>query len=439
MIRLLASLILTLGIVLGAMPVLAAEDSVTLIPAEGTEFEVNGRSYAGALTIAGFSEGLALTEATTVDRYLTGIKEVPFGWPQDALAAQVVAARTYLANTLRNGRSARGEEYGFDICASTACQVYAGIGYLDEPSGERWLAAVEGTGGEILTYDGQPILAVYSSSAGSRTMAVQDVWGGAPLPYLQPVDSPEEGVSPFASWEVQVPPRAFVDILSSDGHDVGGELLDLVHVVLPEGEGRATVRITTGGGATTVLASEIKGAMNRQGPSLYPDLLPGIRTDGKRLPQSLPSYNFAVSYTARSDFPRGLLAYLLPGDAARVGSVSFVGEGWGHNLGMSQYGALAMAQEGADYREILSHYYGGLTPEDAGSHLPDRVVVGLGWELNSVTVSASGRFELVADGLSVGPIAGGTWSVYLHDGELVLAPSIGYPAPADPGRTPIAF
>jgi hypothetical protein len=134
-----------------------------------------------------------------------------------------------------------------------------------------------------------------------------------------------------------------------------------------------------------------------------------------------------------------LIAYLLPGDAARVGSVSFVGEGWGHNLGMSQYGALAMAQDGADYREILAHYYGGLTPEDAGSHLPDRVVVGLGWELNSVTVSASGRFELVADGLPVGPIAGGTWSVYLHDGELVLAPSIGYLAPADRGRTPIAI
>ncbi len=439
MIRLLASLILALGIVLGAMPVLAAEDSVTLIPADGTEFEVNGRTYVGALTITGSPGGLALTEATTVDRYLTGIKEVPFGWPQDALAAQVVAARTYLANTLRNGRSALGKEHGFDICASSACQVYAGIGYLDEPGGERWVAAVERTGGEILSYDGQPILAVYSSSAGSRTMAVQDVWGGTPLPYLQPVDSPEEGVSPFASWEVQVPSDAFVDILSADGHDVGGELLDLVHVVLPEGEGRATVRIATTEGAITVLASEIKGAMNRQGSDLYPELLPGMRTDGKRLPQALPSYSFAVSFTARRDFPERVLAYLLPYDATRVGSVSFVGEGWGHNLGMSQYGALAMAQGGAGYREILAHYYGGLIPEDAGSHLPDSVVVGLGWELNSVTVSASGRFELVADGLPVGPIAGGTWSVYIHDGELVLAPSFGSPASPDPGRTPIAI
>ena len=106
-----------------------------------------------------------------------------------------------------------------------------------------------------------------------------------------------------------------------------------------------------------MLASEIKGAMNRQGSNLYPDLLPGLRTDGKRLPQALPSYNFAVSYTARSDLPQGVLDYLLPEDATRVGSVSFVGQGWGHNLGMSQYGALAMAQDGADYREILAHYY----------------------------------------------------------------------------------
>lgn len=437
MIRLPASLILALGMVLGAVPVLAAEDSVTLIPVDGTEFEVDGRSYGGALTIAHFPGGLALTEATTVDRYLTGIKEVPFGWPQDALAAQVVAARTYLANTLRNGRSARGKEYGFDICASSACQVYAGVGYLDEPGGERWLAAVRDTGGEILTYEGLPILAVYSSSAGSRTMAVQDVWGGPPLPYLQPVDSPEEGVSPFASWQVQVPSEAFVDILRADGHKVGGELLDLVHVVLPEGEGQATVRIVTTGGATTVLGTEIKGAMNRQGAKLYPELLPGKRTDGKRLPQALPSNNYAVSYTARGDVPEQVLAYLLPDDVNLVGSVSFVGQGWGHNLGMSQYGALAMAQDGADYTEILAHYYGGLIPEDAGAFLPDRLVVGLGWELNRVTVSASGRFELVVDGLLVGPIAGGTWSAYLHDDELVLAPSIDYPAPADRGRAPV--
>lgn len=424
---------LVLLIVLGlVVPAVAAEgpQSVTLIPADGTEFTIDGRTYAGEVTVAASGFGLVLRETTSVDDYLAGIKEVPFGWPDEALAAQVVAARTYLANTLSNGRSARGREHGFDICASSACQVYAGIGFLDEPSGDRWLRAVERTGGEILTLGGSPILAVYSSSAGSRTMAVQDVWGGTPLPYLQPVDSPEEGVSPFASWQIDVPSRAFVEILGADGYAVSGELIDLEHLIPLEGEGIATVNVATTGGTATVQGTDLKGAMNRQGPDLFPAILPGRRGDGKRLPQALPSYRYRVSYVPADDIPASVLAHLLPDDAVRVGTVHFEGEGWGHNLGMSQYGALAMAQNGARYDEILSHYYGGLTPEDAGVHLPSQVVIGLGWDLDAVTFTASGRFEVVG----AGPRSGGAWSVFLDDGAVVLFPSVGYPISPEPGR-----
>ena len=403
---------------------------MTLIPADGTEFTIDGRTYAGEVTVAASGSGLVLRETTSVDDYLAGIKEVPFGWPDEALAAQVVAARTYLANTLSNGRSARGREHGFDICASSACQVYAGIGFLDEPSGDRWLRAVERTGGEILTLGGSPILAVYSSSAGSRTMAVQDVWGGTPLPYLQPVDSPEEGVSPFASWQIDVPSRAFVEILGADGYAVSGELIDLEHLIPLEGEGIATVKVATTGGTATVQGTDLKGAMNRRGPDLFPAILPGRRRDGKRLPQALPSYRYRVSYVPADDIPASVLAHLLPDDAVRVGTVHFDGEGWGHNLGMSQYGALAMAQNGARYDEILSHYYGGLTPEDAGIHLPSQVVIGLGWDLDAVTLTASGRFEVVG----AGPRSGGAWSVFLDDGTVVLFPSVGYPISPEPGR-----
>ena len=409
-----------------------AEDTVTLHPAGGTEFEINGRRYGGALTIAASESGLALTETTSVDAYLAGIKEVPFGWPDEALAAQVVAARTYLANTMRNGRSERGREHGFDICASSACQVYAGTSYLDEQHGDRWLAAVEHTARQILTFDGGPILAVYSSSAGSRTMAVQDVWGGAALPYLQPVDSPEQGVSPYASWRVEIPSRAFVEILAADGHPVGGDLIALDHRIPPEGEGRATLVVSTTRGTATVLGSAVKGAMNRQGADLYPALLPAARSDGKRLPQALPSYRYRVSYTPEHAIPEFVLAHLPYDDAVQFGTVVFDGEGWGHNLGMSQYGALAMALEGEDYAEILSHYYGGLTPEDAGDHLPDEVVIGLGWDLGSVTFSASGAFTVVDDTDAAGPRSGGTWSAIVGNDGVVLFPAIGYPTAPDP-------
>ena len=409
-----------------------ADDTVTLEPTDGTVFEINGRRYAGVLTIAASASGLALTETTSVDDYLAGIKEVPFGWPDEALAAQVVAARTYLANTLGNGRSERGREHGFDICASSACQVYAGTSYLDEQHGDRWLAAVERTARQILTFNGGPILAVYSSSAGSRTMAVQDVWGGAALPYLQPVDSPEQGVSPYASWRVEIPSRAFVEILAADGHPVGGELIALDHRIPPEGEGQATLLVTTTRGSATVLGTAVKGAMNRQGADLYPALLPAARSDGKQLPQALPSYRYRVSYTPEHAISEFVLAHLPFEDAVRFGTVVFDGEGWGHNLGMSQYGALAMALQGADYAEILSHYYGGLTPQDAGENLPDEVVIGLDWHLGSVTFAASGTFTVVGGSSAAGPRSGGTWSVIVGNDGVVLFPAIGYPAVPDP-------
>ncbi len=418
----------------GAAPALGADESITLVPLDDTRFVVNGRTYAGELTIAASSTGLALTEMTTVDGYLAGIKEVPFGWPHEALAAQVVAARTYLASTLRNGRTANGRLYGYDICASSACQVYAGIGYLEQSNGDRWLNAINATSNQILTYDGAPIQAVYSSSMGSRTLAVQDVWGGAAVPYLQPVDSPEEGVSPYYTWEVEVPSEAFVEILRADGHGVGGELLALVHRDLPEGTGIDTVWVSTAGGTVTIPGTDIKGAMNRQGPALYPSLLPAMRADGeRRLPQALPSYNYDVSYTPLRAFPEAVLRHLPPEDRRHVGTVRFVGEGWGHGVGMSQYGAYAMALNGDDYRDILGHYYGGLVPEDAGAHLPETVVVGLGWELGSVTFEASGSFTVVSED-GEGPRSEGRWSAFVDDDRLLLWPSIGYPTLPGKGR-----
>jgi stage II sporulation protein D (peptidoglycan lytic transglycosylase) len=419
-----------IAIALGTAPALA-DDVVVLHPAPGTEFEIGGRSYGGVITLSQSGGSLTLTETTSVDQYLAGIKEVPFGWPEEALAAQVVAARTYLANTLRNGRSAQGRQHGFDICATSACQVYAGTGYRHEDHGDRWIAAVQRTAREILTFDGGPILAVYSSSAGSRTMAVQDVWGGEPLPYLQPVDSPEEGVSPFASWHVEIPAGAFVDILAADGYGVAGDLISIQHVVPPEGEGIARVVVTTTGGVATALGTDLKGAMNRHGPDLYPDLLPGTRADGQRkLPQALPSYNYRVSYVPPQRIPPLVLEHLPFADRSLLGMVVFDGEGWGHNLGMSQYGALAMALDGATYREILAHYYGGLTPVDAGASLPEEVVIGLGWDLDSVTLTATGPFTV--GGKAAGPRSGGTWAVITRDGAVGIYPSMGYPTAPNP-------
>ncbi|RPI26022.1 MAG: SpoIID/LytB domain-containing protein, partial [Actinobacteria bacterium] len=270
--------------------------SVELVPAPGTSFAVDGRTYEGVLRVGAGDDGLVLTEEVTLDQYLKGIGEVPFSWPMAALSAQVVAARTYLAHTLLSGRAGDGASYGFDICASSACQVYAGSGLAAEEGGARWVEAVERTAGQILLYQGRPAQTVYSSSTGSRTRSNQDVWGGAALPYLQAVDSPEDGVSPFASWVIDIPSHLFVSILQREGYRVSGQLQSILVRDPGEGAGPTTIWVDTEGGTDVVAETDLKGAFNRQGPQLAPGLLPVRIGDGRRLPQALPSYTYEISH-----------------------------------------------------------------------------------------------------------------------------------------------
>ena len=157
---------------------------------------------------------------------------MPFSWPEAALNAQAIAARTYLAWTLVRGRIGDQRRYDYDICATQLCQVYVGAGAADLADGERWLAAVADTSGEILIHEGRPAQTLYSSSAGTRTRANQDIWGGVPKPYLQPVDSPEEGVTPYEQWTVEFPTDVFGRILRGGGYDVGGSI-DAVSLEVP--------------------------------------------------------------------------------------------------------------------------------------------------------------------------------------------------------------
>jgi len=106
--------------------------------------EMGDRRYSGPFRVTAESDGVAVVEVASLDAYLEGIREVPFSWHEDALAAQVVAARTYLAWTLLGGRSETGSRIGYDICATAACQVYAGVDAVLGEDGDRWREASAG-------------------------------------------------------------------------------------------------------------------------------------------------------------------------------------------------------------------------------------------------------------------------------------------------------
>jgi stage II sporulation protein D len=410
------------AIVLQASPAAGAElpvgdfSEVAIVPAEGTLLEHEGRVYNGTLRVGLAPDGLVLVEDVGLDGYLSGIKEVPLTWHSEALAAQAVAARTYLAWTLDQGRSENAVRYGYDICATTACQVYAGVGVVLGPDGDRWLAAIGETSNEILTYGGAAAKTMYHSTSGGRTEPVEDIFGGNPLPYLAGADSAGES-SPYVDWSFEIPVEVFVTALRAADVSVGSVIEDIEVVPRPQGGGQWAVIVRSSEGVTELTVNQIRAIMNRYGAERFPGLLPAPRPDGVRYPQAVLSYRFDIEYTPpENPSITARLGALLPDDdLPSEGSIRFAGNGWGHHVGMSQYGALSLAEAGNEYPDILAHYYGGLRPTDGTGILPDEVTVGLSWGDEAVTLVAGGAIELVADGVRFPYDSGGSWVFTFND------------------------
>ncbi len=395
---------------------------VELIPAEGVTLSWGRRQYAGRLQVRGASDGLVLVERTSPEDYLLGIQEVPFTWDEEALKAQAVAARTYLGWTLQRGRAGAGATYGFDICATAACQVYGGLDQVRSSDGRRWEEAVRATEHQVLLYEGSPAQALYGSTTGGRTRAVEDVFtGSTPRPYLEAVPSPGED-SPYVDWAWMLSGRRLADILGEAGA-VAGVLEDVWVETTDDGTGPWMVVVDGSEGRRRHTSWEFRGILNRYGPELYPDLLPAQRPDGRQYPQVVLSPSFTVERAWQ--FPETFRSGFIEVDL----EYTVAGKGWGHLVGMSQYGAKAMADAGAAYGDILAHYYGGLRPVTDPDALPAEVEVGLSWGESGLSISADGPVAVVADGETLVEEALGTWTFTNRAGEVEVTPPQGFGLP----------
>lgn len=256
----------------------------------------------------------------TVHDYLIKVvaAEMPVSFEPEALKAQAVAARTYLQRAL-----ASPKHDDADICASSdCCQAYSTEKKLREKWGEDYehylekiTAAVEDTDGEYLSYEGKAALAAFHSSSAGVTENSGAIWNE--LPYLVSVSSPEtaENVPNYISK------LTLKDI----------DFRDTILYLKPEAD-------MTGEAASWV--SDIK--RNDSG-RVEKAVIGGVEFTGAELRKlfSLRSTAFELSH---SD-----------------GQFTFTVTGYGHGVGMSQYGANAMAKNGSDYKEILAHYYPGTT------------------------------------------------------------------------------
>lgn len=257
-----------------------------------------------------------LTDGTVVqmnmDQYLIGVLlgEVPADFEFQALKAQAVVARTYACKRYDEG----SKHPGAAVCTqSSCCQAFMTVEkYLLDGgtvSGvEKIRRAVSETSGEVIVYDGKLIDATYFSCSGGRTEGAQAVWG-TDIPYLQPVDSPGEEQAAYHTDTVQFTAEKFKEQLG-------------LRTDQPPSRWFGQVTYTAGGGVDTI---EIAG-----------DVFSGIQL--RRL-LGLRSTAFVMTGIGNT--------------------IHVTTRGFGHRVGMSQYGAEAMAVTGSSYRQILAHYYTG--------------------------------------------------------------------------------
>ncbi|PAB60887.1 SpoIID/LytB domain-containing protein [Anaeromicrobium sediminis] len=324
--------------------------------------KVNGQSYRGNIIVDRYyNSDLTIINELEIDEYLYGVlpKEISGSWPMEAQKAQAVAARNF---TLVKLGSHRG--LGFDLCDTTHCQVYGGFSVENSQSNR----AIDETKDQTLTYNREPISAYYHSNSGGKTENMENVWS-AKVEYIRSVEDPYSIGAPNDSWEKVYSKNEIEDILNN-GENYVGELKSIKIKTRAE-SGRVTELEIIGDKDEIILQKDkirkvfgynnikstwfnIKhdGDMNKialQQPYEDPKNVNMekvyVISDEKTVKVKDELYIYNGETKGKVDFQNVSGDYL------------FVGRGWGHGLGMSQWGAKKMAEEGFSYEEILMFYY----------------------------------------------------------------------------------
>ncbi|WP_160724141.1 stage II sporulation protein D [Bacillus sp. USDA818B3_A] len=277
------------------------------------------------MSVAVFRSTKGVIENVPFEDYLVGVvaAEMPAEFKEEALKAQALAARTYIVNRLVN-KDTMGVPKGAQVTDTQIHQVYMN----DAEMRRNWdqdyawkkkkvIEAVRSTGGKILTYDGKPIDALFFSTGNGYTENSEDYWAGS-IPYLRSVASPWDKESPKYSNQKVLTVKQFEAKL---GVKIGSS--------------------STIGKITERTAGKRVGKVNFNGKVLT----------GRDIRDKLELKSSDFSWQRKGN------------------NIVITTKGFGHGVGMSQYGANGMAEDGADYKEIVKHYYQGIEITSAESML----------------------------------------------------------------------
>lgn len=272
-------------------------------PSDGGSVYIGDRWYRGRTHLVISEGGVTAVNHVELDEYLYSVvgAEMSPTWHAEALKAQAVAARSYaLYQKAKRGNSV------YDVGDDTYWQVYVGM----EKEDLNTIAAVLATSGQVLAYNGSPIEAVFHSSSGGHTENVEQIWQES-RPYLRGVPDYDRN-SPLYQWTETFSQNELSRLISGVGNVINLQPTQTTPY------GRAITLSAIGDSGTRAIDGDtIRSALN------------------------LPSTLFSVT--------------------ANGGSFVVSGRGFGHGIGMSQWGALALAESGYSYSQILGHYYQNTT------------------------------------------------------------------------------
>lgn len=337
-----------------------------IIDGNGGFVTLGGRTYRGIIEI-GRQLGTGITPVNIVDieDYLLSVvpSEMPASWHMEALKAQAVAARSYSFAT-RGSHS----HLGYELCDTVASQVYVGVGNEHARSTE----AVQATQGLKAYHNGDIIMATYFSSSGGKTENSENVWENA-LPYLRGIEDTYENNGMV--WERTFTTEELTSITNANGINIG----NVVSISIQDTSdiGRVNHLIITGTNGTHSLHKEqirtffvpsSEGSLQSRNFNIFTSNHNVSIQHNHGIVQSPITSTFVLNSKGEIvNINDGVIIQgtgnnnLFLNTTTSTGNIiTLAGTGWGHGVGMSQFGALSMAQAGYSYQEILKHYYAGI-------------------------------------------------------------------------------
>lgn len=283
-----------------------------IIESPGEALHLENTPYRGVLELQNVMGKIYVINILNIDEYLYSVvpSEIPALWDQEALKAQAIAARTYAYYHIFNNKDKGNNKY--DLDATTRFQLYQGIP-SEKPSTSK---AVDSTSGIILTFYHQPIISYFHSTCGGKTIDDRFVWPGKDMQYLRGIHCPYCKESPDYHWKEMIT----LDEINNYLRDKNKKIGRIKRISFQKKSGRVIgVIIYHSNGALKLSGNEFR---------LY-----------------FPEKKLKSMYFKSQKTKNGLI---------------FLGKGWGHGVGLCQWGANGLAKNGANYKKILKYYYKGI-------------------------------------------------------------------------------